>query len=88
MYVDFERAWLRLKQEVASKPSHGKRDLLTVMGELEVECMSPEAEEELDDLRVVEEALRRLRESRGSRAADGRNGRAADADPVLVDAAS
>lgn len=85
MYVDYERVVLRLKQEVARKPSHGKRDLLTLIAELEVECMKIEAEEELDDLRIAEEALRRLQSSRRSRAND-RSGLAAYADPVLVDA--
>lgn len=37
--VDFERAWLALKIEIAKKPSHGKRDLLASMGQIEVESV-------------------------------------------------
>lgn len=37
MLVDFERAWLALKREIISKKSHGQRDLLTRMAEIEVE---------------------------------------------------
>lgn len=39
--VDWARAWLRLKVEIAKKSSHGKRDLFDVMGDIEVECMTP-----------------------------------------------
>lgn len=37
--VDYERAWLALKIEIAKKPSHGKRDLLAAMGEIEVQSV-------------------------------------------------
>ena len=47
--VDWERAWLRLKVTIASKPSHGKRDLFDAMGELEVECMASELKQALPD---------------------------------------
>lgn len=40
--VYYERAWLRLKAELGTKPSHSARDLLAKMGEIEVECAVPE----------------------------------------------
>lgn len=43
--VDFERAWLRLKEHALSRPSHGKRDLLERMSELELECEMPEGQD-------------------------------------------
>lgn len=43
MLVDYERAWLELKREVVSKNSHGKRDLLARMAEIEVESEIDEA---------------------------------------------
>jgi hypothetical protein len=45
---DAERAWLRLKAEVVKKPSHGKRDLLAVMAEIEVECALDDHERNFD----------------------------------------
>ena len=38
MLVDYERAFLKLKREITKKPSHGKRDLLSLMAEIEVDC--------------------------------------------------
>lgn len=38
--VDWERAWLKLKAHVRTKPSHGKRDLFDAMGDIEVDCMA------------------------------------------------
>lgn len=48
MLVDYEAAWLKLKAEIASKKSHGKRDLLVRMGEIEVDSMVPEGQEAFD----------------------------------------
>jgi hypothetical protein len=42
MLVDFERVIALLKREVASKPSHGQRDLLATIARLEGECMIEE----------------------------------------------
>ena len=36
--VDFARAWLRLKAEIAKKRSHGQEGLLAEMSRIEVEC--------------------------------------------------
>jgi hypothetical protein len=43
--VDHERAWLRLKEHVLEKRSHGTSELVERMAELEVECAVPEGEE-------------------------------------------
>lgn len=48
MYVDHELAWLKLKVLIASKSSHGKRDLVTAMNEIEIDCMVPEGQEGYD----------------------------------------
>lgn len=48
MLVDHEVAWLKLKALIASKSSHGKKDLLVAMGEIEVESMVPEGQEGFD----------------------------------------
>lgn len=48
MYVDYERAWLALKAHIASKPSHGKRDLWETMAEIEVDSMVPDGQEGFD----------------------------------------
>jgi hypothetical protein len=45
---DAERAWHRLKAEVVSKPSHGKRDLLATMVEIELECTLDDHERNFD----------------------------------------
>lgn len=45
---DSARAWLALKAYIASKSSHGKRDLLAKMGEVEVECMTPDEQRGFD----------------------------------------
>lgn len=46
--VDWERAWLALKAEIVKKPSHGKRDLLVAMGEIEVASTVPEGQDGYD----------------------------------------
>lgn len=46
--VDYERAWLALKVVVSAKPSHGKRDLLAEMGQIEVDSRIPEGQEQFD----------------------------------------
>lgn len=38
MLVDHEKAWQRFKAVVASKSSHGQKDLLAEMSRIEVEC--------------------------------------------------
>lgn len=48
MLVDYEAAWLKLRAEIAGKKSHGKRDLLVKMSEIEVESMVPEGQEGFD----------------------------------------
>lgn len=48
MYVDHEAAWLKLKALIASKPSHGRRDLMLAMGEIEVDSLVPEGQEQFD----------------------------------------
>lgn len=47
MLVNYERAWLRLKEEIVRKRSHGQRDLLTEMARIEIEC-AVEGEEGFD----------------------------------------
>lgn len=47
--VNHERAWVRLKEVVLSKNSHGQRDLLHAISTLEVECVIPESEEGFDE---------------------------------------
>lgn len=58
--VDYERAWLRLKAHLDSKPSHGKRDLFAEMARIEVESEVPEGQDLFD-----------VRPLRGSQSADG-----------------
>jgi hypothetical protein len=48
--VDHERAWLRLKEHVLEKRSHGTGELIERMAELEVECAVPEGEEGFSSL--------------------------------------
>lgn len=43
--VDYERAWVALKKYVASKPSHGRRDMNDAMASIEVESVVMEEEE-------------------------------------------
>jgi hypothetical protein len=40
--IDYERAWTDLKAQVLSKKSHGQRDLLTHMAQIEIDCRVPE----------------------------------------------
>lgn len=42
MIIDYERAWTDLKAQVLSKNSHGQRDLLTRMVQIEIDCRVPE----------------------------------------------
>ena len=42
MIIDYERAWTDLKAQVLSKKSHGQRDLLTHMAQIEIDCRVPE----------------------------------------------
>lgn len=42
MIIDYERAWTDLKAQVLSKNSHGQRDLLTQMAQIEIACRVPE----------------------------------------------
>jgi hypothetical protein len=58
---DAERAWLRLKAEIAKKGSHGQRDLLAEMGRIEVECALDDHERNFEGGQVV-----RPLESRGA----------------------
>jgi len=41
--VDYERAFLRLKEVVISKKSHGQKDLLAAMAQIELDCRVEEA---------------------------------------------
>lgn len=50
MLVDYERAWLALKEAIVAKPAHGQRDLLTAMARIEVESRVREGEEGIDPL--------------------------------------
>lgn len=50
---DAERAWLKLKAEIVQKGSHGKRDLLATMGQIEVECSLDESDRNFDTGPVV-----------------------------------
>ena len=47
--IDYERAWVELKAHIVSKNSHGQRELLTRMAEVEVECRAPEGERDYTD---------------------------------------
>ena len=42
MIIDYERAWTDLKSYVLSKNSHGQRDLLRQMAQVEIDCRVPE----------------------------------------------
>jgi hypothetical protein len=46
--VDYERAWMALKVQIAGKASHGKRDLQSAMAEIEIASMVPEGQEQFD----------------------------------------
>lgn len=46
--IDYERAWLRLKEHVVSKRSHGQDELLLTLAQLEVENEIPESDEGFD----------------------------------------
>lgn len=63
MIVDYERAWLELKDYLLSKNSHGQRDLLTQMAQVEIDCRVPESEREFDPTpRMKKPATHSLRE--------------------------
>lgn len=57
---DSERAWLRLKEVVVQKGSHGRSGLLTEMARIEVECSLD------DDARQFAEPPVRLSRDRGA----------------------
>lgn len=46
--MDYEAAWLDLKALVASKASHGKKDLALAMSEIEVKHRLSETEQQFD----------------------------------------
>jgi hypothetical protein len=48
--VNYERAWLRLKERMLQRRSHGTAQLAELMAEIEVECEVPEDEEVYSDL--------------------------------------
>lgn len=48
--IDYERAWLRLKEHALSRTSHGQALLLARMAELEIENEVPEGEEGFSSL--------------------------------------
>jgi hypothetical protein len=48
--VNYERAWLRLKEHALSRSSHGQGHLLARMAELEIENEVPEGEEGFSSL--------------------------------------
>jgi hypothetical protein len=41
MVVDYEQAWIRLGELIASKPHHGSKDLTLAMAEIASECRIP-----------------------------------------------
>lgn len=48
--IDFEAAWVDLKAYIVSRPSHGQRDLLKKITEIEVGRRVPEGQEAFADL--------------------------------------
>ena len=48
--VNYERAWLRLKEKILERRSHGTAGLAELMASIEVECEVPEGEEGFSDL--------------------------------------
>lgn len=48
--VNYERAWLRLKEKILERRSHGTAQLAELMAGIEVECEIPEDEEGYSDL--------------------------------------
>jgi hypothetical protein len=46
--IDYERAWLMLKEAVLLKRSHGQDGLLLDMARIELECRVPEGQEGFD----------------------------------------
>jgi hypothetical protein len=46
--IDYERAWLAMKEVVLSKRSHGQDGLLADMTRIEIECRVPEGQEGFD----------------------------------------
>lgn len=63
--IDYERAWVELKAHIVSKNSHGQRELLTRMAEVEIDCRVPEGERGYEDGPTPLRA--RAPRSRGSR---------------------
>lgn len=64
MIVDHERAWVEMKTYLLSKNSHGQRDLLTKMAQIEVDCRVPEDQRGFDPTPTMNRkpATRPLRE--------------------------
>lgn len=63
MIIDFEKAWTDMKVYLLSKNSHGQRDLLTHMAQIEVDCRVPEDQRGFDPTPVARKpAARSLRE--------------------------
>lgn len=48
MVIDYEKAWLALKEVVLEKRSHGQDDLLGAMTRIEIDCRVPEGQEGFD----------------------------------------
>lgn len=48
MIVDYERSWLRLRELILEKRSHGQDELLAQMARIELENELPESEEGFD----------------------------------------
>lgn len=48
--VDYERVVVKLEAYIASKPSHGQRDLFAKLSELKNLCMVPEGQVGFDPL--------------------------------------
>jgi hypothetical protein len=46
--VDFERAWLAMKEEVLMRRSHGQDGLLAALARIEPYCRVPEGHEVFD----------------------------------------
>lgn len=47
--VDYERALVRVRAHIASKPSHGSSQLLKEIAQIESGCQVPEGDEGYDD---------------------------------------
>jgi hypothetical protein len=78
MLTDHERVLLKLKAHIASKGSHGQRELLGLIGKLEVECSVeeglPERALRLYGNMMSEDFLGRLEQHANTEAVAGRSG--------------